>query len=282
MSAETGSTPRKRVSIVIATRNRPSDVRHLLTAVTAADTGIVHEVLLVDDASTVPLTVEDDPARPFPVRLLRNARRAGAAAGRNRAGAEATGDVLAFLDDDARPLPDWFQVLDEALTPERAAVTGRVLPFDSGVVSRARQHRYELRYAQHAADSEVTFFAGGNSAVWTELFRAAGGFPDVVTASDNGLVERLAEHGGRVFFVPALRIAHRNSKGAPVAFREAWRAGRLSTGATPAAALRRLAASARSQPWGYDPSAAGLNLGLQAANSLATVLPAPVPAGSAP
>ncbi|QNP67883.1 glycosyltransferase [Streptomyces genisteinicus] len=278
MNAEPGSSPRKRVSIVIATRNRPSDVRHLLAAVTAADTGIVHEVLLVDDASAQPLRVDDAPGRPFPVRLLRNARRAGAAAGRNRAAAEATGDVLAFLDDDARPLPDWFQVLDESLTPDRAAVTGRVLPFDSGVVSRARQHRYEVRYAQHAADSEVAFFAGGNSAVWTELFRAAGGFPDVVTASDNGLVERLAADGGRVFFVPALRIAHRNSKGAPVAFREAWRAGRLSNGATPAAALRKVAASARAQPWGHDPSAAGLNVGLQVANSLATVLP---PSGSA-
>ncbi|MFE2284671.1 glycosyltransferase family 2 protein [Streptomyces sp. NPDC059443] len=272
MSTTAGTGRHKRTSIVIATRNRPSDVERLLTAIAACDTGTVHEVLLVDDASDVPLRA-DASEHPFPVRVLRNARRLGAAASRNLAAQEATGNVLAFLDDDARPLPDWFEVLDEALTEDRAAVTGRVLPFDSGVVARARQYRYEVRYAQHPAHSEVTFFAGGNSAVWTDLFRAADGFPDVVTASDNGLVERLAEQGGRVFFVPALRVAHRNSKGAGIAFREAWRAGRLAPRSTPATALRRLTASAKVQPWSYDPSAAGLNISLQMANSLATTLP---------
>ncbi|WP_327710175.1 glycosyltransferase [Streptomyces sp. NBC_00464] len=263
----------KRVSVVVATRNRPTDIDLLLASIAACATDVVHEVILVDDASDTPLRV-DESAHPFPVRLLRHERRRGAAAGRNLAGQEATGDVLAFLDDDARPLPDWFDVLDEALTPERAAITGRVLPFDSSVVARARQYRYEVRYAQHVPGSEVTFFAGGNSAVWTDAFRDAEGFPDVVTASDNGLVERLADSGGRVYFVPGLRIAHRNSKGAGIALREAWRAGRLAPRSAPAAALRRIAASARSQPWSDDPAAAGLNLGLQAANSLATALPA--------
>ncbi|MFB7558660.1 glycosyltransferase [Streptomyces brevispora] len=262
----------KKVSVVVATRNRPADIRVLLTAIADCDTGIVHEVILVDDASETPLRV-DDAAHPFPVRLLRNDRRRGAAAGRNWAAKEATGDVLAFLDDDARPLPDWFHVLDSALTEDRAAVTGRVLPFDSSVVARARQYRYEVRYAQHAAYSEVTFFAGGNSAVWTERFLAADGFPDVVTASDNGLVERLAQADERVHFVPALRVAHRNSKGAGIALREAWRAGRLAPRSTPTAAMRRITASAKVQPWSDDPAAAGLNIGLQAANSLATALP---------
>ncbi|WP_392667274.1 glycosyltransferase family 2 protein [Streptomyces sp. LN785] len=263
----------KRVSAVVATRNRPSDIRHLLSAIAAYDSGIVHEVLLVDDASDTPLHTGDT-EYPFPVRMLRNATRCGAAASRNLAAKEATGDVLAFLDDDARPLPDWFHILDTALTDQRAAITGRVLPFDSSVVARARQYRYEVRYAKHPAYTPVSFFAGGNSAVWTDHFLSAGGFPDVVTASDNGLVERLAESGGEVCFVPALRVAHRNSKGAGIAFREAWRAGRLAPRSTPAAALRRFADSARIQPWSDDPAAAGLNLSLQAANSLAAALPA--------
>ncbi|MCZ7456167.1 glycosyltransferase family 2 protein [Streptomyces sp. WMMC940] len=271
-AAAPGRPRPKRVSVVIATRNRPDDVRHLLAAIEAGDTGLVHEVLLVDDASDTPLRLRAD--HRVPVRVLRNDRRKGAAASRNRAAESATGNVLAFLDDDARPLPDWFHVLGSALADDRAAVTGRVLPFDSGVVARARQYRYEVRYAQHAPNSVVTFFAGGNSAVWTDVFLEAGGFPDVVTASDNGLVERLSRSGRHVFFVPALRVAHRNSKGAGIAFREAWRAGRLAPRSSSAAALRRLTATARVQPWADDPAAAGLNLGLQAANSLATALPA--------
>ncbi|MEU1484566.1 glycosyltransferase family 2 protein [Streptomyces sp. NPDC005752] len=256
--------------MVIATRNRPTDAHQVLSAITGYDFG-VHEVLFVDDASENPLRI--NATCPFPVRILRNETRRGPAASRNLAAQKATGNILAFLDDDARPLPDWFSVLDTALSNNRAAITGRVLPFDSSVVARARQYRYEVRYAQYAPNSPVTFFAGGNSAVWTELFLAAGGFPDIVTASDNAFVERLTQSEGQVFFVPDLRVAHRNSKGVGVAFREAWRAGRLAQHSTPAAALPRFAATARIQPWSYDPMPAALNLSLQTANSLATILP---------
>ncbi|MFE1877753.1 glycosyltransferase [Streptomyces sp. NPDC059496] len=259
------------VSVVVATRNRPTDVDLLLRCLASCDDGSIHEVILVDDASDRPLLIAAD-EYPFPVKVIHNERRRGAAFSRNVAAEAASGRILAFLDDDARPLGDWFQVLGSTLTPDRAAVTGRVLPMDGGVVSRARQHRYEARYTQHAALSRVRFFAGGNSAVWTDLFLAAEGFPDVVTASDNGLVERLAECDGHVYFVPALRVAHRNSKGARIAFREAWRAGRLAPQTAPVVALRNFARTAKSQPWQDDPAAAGLNLTLQGANSLATTL----------
>ncbi len=261
------------VSAVVATRNRPSDVHLLLEALAACDNGSIAEVILVDDGSDTPLRVGPATGR-FPVRVIRNSTSRGAAASRNLAAKEAVGEVIAFIDDDARPLPGWCDVLTRELTPERAAITGRVLPFDHGVVARARQYRYEVRYAQHAPLSRVRFFAGGNSAVWTDRFLAADGFPDVVTASDNGLVERLEAVGEHVYFVPALRVAHRNSKGARIAFREAWRAGRLADRTSVTVAYGRLTDAARRQPWRGDPSAAGLNLTLQAANSLATLLPA--------
>jgi glycosyltransferase involved in cell wall biosynthesis len=260
-----------RVSVVVATRNRAADIDHLLAAVAAADTGVVHEVILVDDASSTPLRVDE--CATFPVRILRNERRRGAAASRNRAAEVAGGEILAFLDDDARPLPDWFHVVESALTADRAGITGRVLGFDSTTVARARQHRYEARYAQHAPGSAVGFFAGGNSAVWTNRFLAAGGFPDIIVASDNALVDGLAREGGRVHFVPELRVAHRNSKGPWIAFREAWRAGRLASRVGPGTAVCHLAKSTASQPWRSDPAASCLNVSLQAANSLATALP---------
>ncbi|EST27273.1 glycosyltransferase [Streptomyces roseochromogenus] len=264
--------PAPDISVVVATRDRPADVLHLLNALRVCDTGAITEVILVDDASGRPL---ETPCGewPFRLRLLRNDVRRGAAASRNLAAEAAHGQVLAFLDDDARPLPDWCAVLCETLTADRAAITGRVLPFDSGVVSRARQHRYDTRYDAHAPYSAVRFFAGGNSAVWTDRFRAAGGFPDLVTASDNGLVERVAEQGGEVIFVPELRVAHRNSKGARIAFREAWRSGRLAGGSRPVDCWRQFRGAARTQPWAADRPAAGLNTALQAAHSLARALP---------
>ena len=266
------TTGDKDISVVVATRNRPQDVRHLLDALLVCDNGSILEVILVDDASGVALEVPDGPW-PFEVVLIRNEVQRGAAASRNTAGQAARGRILAFMDDDARPLPDWCDVLSQELTEDRAAITGRVLPFDGGTVSRARQHRYDLRYREHGAFTAVRFFAGGNSAIWTDRFLAVGGFPDVVTASDNGLVERVESEGGNVFFVPALRVAHRNSKGARIAFREAWRSGRLAERARPTASWRQFRSAVSKQPWSADRAVAGLNTALQAAHSLARALP---------
>ncbi|MGW4245787.1 glycosyltransferase [Nocardia sp. NPDC004722] len=262
------------VSVVIATRNRSTDIAEALAAIAHSDDGTVEEVILVDDASHIPLTLPAGAGRlPYPVRILHNATQLGAAASRNAAAAAARGAVLAFLDDDARPLHDWFEVLQHTLTTDRAAITGRVLPFDGGTVSRARQYRYEDRYARYEASNPVPFFAGGNSAVWKRAFLDAEGFPDITTASDNGLVARLAEYGGSVHFVPELRVVHRNGKGVRTAAREAWRAGRSTSGISPAAALRTIASVARNQPWHSDFPVAALNTGLQALHSLGTTLP---------
>ena len=258
------------ISVVVATRNRQTDIDVLLETIARERHPSLHEVVVVDDASDVPLHVAE---YGFPVRLLRNESKRGAAVSRNIAADLAGGDVLAFLDDDARPLPHWFTVISRDLQTHRTAITGRVLPFDSGVVSRARQHRYEVRYAQHRSLEPVTFFAGGNSAILRRSFLAAGGFPDVVTASDNGLVERLAAVGEQVYFTPDLRVAHRNSKGARIALREAWRAGRLAEQSPAAHQLRRIVSAAGLQPWHDDVPAACLNVALQAANSVASTLP---------
>nr|WP_024126062.1 glycosyltransferase family 2 protein [Streptomyces sp. FR1]AHE38680.1 Glycosyl transferase family 2 [Streptomyces sp. FR1] len=261
-----------KITVIVATRNRPQDIPPLLTALEQTQIGgAIHEVLLVDDASTVPLDRSPLRSDAFSVHVLRNARRLGASGSRNAGAARANGDVLAFLDDDARPLPGWCRALLSGLTPERAAITGRVLPLDGGVVSRARQYRYEQRYAVHRPLEPVRFFAGGNSAVWTALFHRAGGFPGTGTGSDNGLVAALDEHGGAVHFAPDLRVAHRNSKGMRTAVQESWRSGRTATDAptTLRRELRRMAAAVRHQPWRTDIAAAGTNSVLQAIHSAA-------------
>lgn len=257
-------------TVIVATRNRPRDLPPLLEALERTQTGAIAEVILVDDASAVPVGRLPLLSAAFPLRVIRNDVQQGASASRNIAARQARGDVLAFLDDDARPLPDWCHVLSLSLTPERAAITGRVLPFDEGVVSRARQYRYERRYAAQVPARPVDFFAGGNSAVRTDLFRAAGGFPETGTGSDNGLVPALRRRGTAVHFVPELRIAHRNGKGFVTALRESWRSGRTAGGrAAPLQELRRAATAAAAQPWGVDVAAASTNTVLQTAHSLA-------------
>ncbi|MGY1732279.1 glycosyltransferase family 2 protein [Geodermatophilus sp. SYSU D01045] len=121
-----------RVTVAVPTYRRPAHLRELLpmlaeqaAEVTAAGRHAV-EVLVVDndpDAGARPLVVPSAglryAAEPTP----------GIAAVRNRALDEAAGSrLLAFIDDDERPHPDWLaRLLDTWERTGAAAVTGRVL-----------------------------------------------------------------------------------------------------------------------------------------------------------
>ncbi|MEV4807860.1 glycosyltransferase family 2 protein [Nonomuraea sp. NPDC049421] len=218
-----------RISVIIPTRDRAGDLARCLEALAeCAQDGLLpawggklHEVIVVDDASAV-AGVHD--AR-LPILALRNERRAGAALSRTVAAARASGDVLAFLDDDAAPRGDWLAVVARHLRGARVAITGRVLPFDGGLLSRARQARHDARYAGLEAGTPVDFFAGGNSAVLAEVFREVNGFTRLTTGGDNSLAEALAARGTPVCFEPDLVIAHRNGKGLWRACADAWSAG---------------------------------------------------------
>jgi GT2 family glycosyltransferase len=257
----------RRISVVVPTVGRPYDLDQCLRALVAADNGALHEVIVVDDGAPRPVEVEPRLAARARVTVLRNEVRVGAAVSRNRASERAVGEVLAFVDDDARVLPDWFDVACAELTGDRVAITGRVLPFDVGLISRARQWRYDQRYQTIPAGAEISFLAGGNSLVRRADFLAVGGFPDQPTAADNALVPRLQAAGGRCCFVPGLRVLHRNGKGFATAAREAWRAGAANR-VPPGRAVTVLAGRFRSLPVRRQPDVALVNGALQVFNTL--------------
>ncbi|MFI9598028.1 glycosyltransferase family 2 protein [Nonomuraea sp. NPDC052265] len=222
--------------MIIPTRDRGADLRRCLEALAECAQRLdgsdvrakLHQVVVVDDASAGGHATAAAGASPLPVEVLRNRARIGAGASRRLGVGLATGDVLAFLDDDAAPRGDWLiQAAD--LDEERPAITGRVLCFDDSLLSQARQARYDARYLRLERDAPVGFFAGGNSSVLTEVFHQVGGFSQEGTGGDNSLAGALAEHGSPVRFRPELVIAHRNGKGWRRAVSDAWAAGRQHT-----------------------------------------------------
>ncbi|WP_119169283.1 glycosyltransferase family 2 protein [Algihabitans albus] len=88
-----------RVSVVIPTRDRPDCLAEAVASV-LRQSHPVSEVIVVDDASRDPdatrSAVGDDPR----VHLIRNDRSLGGGGTRNLGVASATGDLVAFLDDD--------------------------------------------------------------------------------------------------------------------------------------------------------------------------------------
>lgn len=91
------------VSAIIATRDRPEMLRRAIDAITASDYAGPIETIVVFDQSDPDesLAVADDHRS---VRVIRNTRTQGLAGGRNSGIVAATGELIAFCDDD----DEWY------------------------------------------------------------------------------------------------------------------------------------------------------------------------------
>jgi glycosyltransferase involved in cell wall biosynthesis len=126
---ETAALPA--VSVVVATRDRPQLLAEALDAILAQRYAGPIEVLAVfDQAEPDTGLVREEPDRT--VRVLRNARTPGLAGARNTGIEAATGDYVAFCDDDDTWLPEKLAEQIGALekAPEAVvSVTGIVVDF---------------------------------------------------------------------------------------------------------------------------------------------------------
>lgn len=100
---------RPRVSMLVATHNRPDLLREAIRSV-EQQTFSNWEIVLVDDGSTPPANLDDlAPGLRDRIRLIRHATPRRSAAARNTAVRAAQGEILAFLDDDDLLAPDFIE-----------------------------------------------------------------------------------------------------------------------------------------------------------------------------
>jgi glycosyltransferase involved in cell wall biosynthesis len=127
------------VSVVIATRDRPQLLRNAIAAALAQDYDADVEVLAVFDQSEPDRTLEklsDRAGRR--VRVLRNTRTPGLAGARNSGAEAATGDLLAFCDDDDEWLPGKLraQVARLRETAADTVVGGVIVDYEGKLTER--------------------------------------------------------------------------------------------------------------------------------------------------
>jgi O-antigen biosynthesis protein len=114
-------------SVVICTRDRPAYLDRCLAALAALNYPRF-EILVVDNAPSDGRAREIASRRS--VRYVVEAV-AGLSRARNRGAAQSTGDIVAYLDDDAIAEPGWLGGLAAEFTDARVmAVAGRVIPLD--------------------------------------------------------------------------------------------------------------------------------------------------------
>lgn len=117
------------VSVVVATFDRPDDLRNCLQHLTAQETKRPVEIIVVDnhpESGLTPPIVQD-----FPEVVLVNEPRQGLAYARNAGFVASSGDILIATDDDVTVPHDWLEKLVQPFArADVMIVTGNVLPLE--------------------------------------------------------------------------------------------------------------------------------------------------------
>ncbi len=188
-------------SIIIPTHNRPEQLAVCLESLACQDYPRDHfEVIAVDDGGHEALeSVLASHCKESRVRLIRQDN-GGPAAARNTGALNATGDVLAFIDDDCTASENWLSSIAERLAymPD-SIVGGRIACVSSAnIYALTSQMIIDMVYEHYNRNPEhAHFFTTCNMAVPADMFHSLGGFDTSFRVSeDREFCDRWqAQHG---------------------------------------------------------------------------------------
>ncbi|MGN6189540.1 MAG: glycosyltransferase [Conexibacter sp.] len=199
-----------RVSVVVCTFNGAATIGETLDAVGRLAYPDV-EAIVVDDGST-DATAEVVAAHPR-VRLIRTPNR-GLSAARNTGLRAASGELIAYLDDDAYPDPHWLDYVALALRDadeDRAGVGGPNLPVPrDGLVAECVANAPGGPVHVLLSDTVAEHIPGCNMTFRRDRLEAIGGFDEQfrVAGDDVDVCWRLQERGWTLGFHPAAVVWH--------------------------------------------------------------------------
>lgn len=208
-------------SIVIATRDRASRLSDCLRSIGEQEypRGLL-EVVVVDDGSkdNTPRVVGSAARQlaPLAVRYVRLPGR-GQNAARNAGLHEATGDLIAFLDDDEIPTTRWIRALVRASrrNPDAGCFGGAIRMRVEGPIPRSCGRCFIVDVDRDMGPEErsVEEVGGGNMALRRSAVAQAGPFDTRLRGWGNETewMFRFTRMGGRIVYVPDAAVEHRTS-----------------------------------------------------------------------
>ncbi|MEX2256565.1 MAG: glycosyltransferase [Acidimicrobiia bacterium] len=225
-----------RVSVVIVNFDGADDTLACLEAVQELDwAGERLEVIVVDNASSGDDVQRIRGAHPE-VHVVALRENVGFAGGCNAGVERATGEYVAFLNNDARPHPHWLQAALHPLEYDGtiACVASKVLGWDGSTIDFVGAalayygHGFKVDFGKPASPLEntatdVLFASGAAMIVRAEVFRRVNGFDEryFMFFEDVDFGWRLWLLGYRVRYVPGSVVYHKHH--ATAARFGAWR-----------------------------------------------------------
>jgi GT2 family glycosyltransferase len=233
------------VSVVIATYDRPDDLRRCLRSVCAQEMPRSVEVVVVDNHPASGLT--PGVVAEFPGVVMVSELRRGLAYARNAGFRASTGEIVAVTDDDVICPPDWLErLLAPFVEPDVMGVTGNVLPLELETPAQSLFELYgglgkgfERKEADRAwfesfrPDAVPTWELGAtaNAAFRASIFmEPAIGLMDEALGpgmpsgcgEDTYLFYRLLRAGHRLVYEPTAYVWHRHRRSLPALRRQLY------------------------------------------------------------
>ena len=245
------------LSVVVCTHNRPHDLERCLDALARLEMSC--EVVVVDSASDPPCrALVERYAAEIPRLAYEYEPEPGLSRARNRGLARATESIVAFVDDDAAPRPDWSRELVAAFERDSsiACVGGACIAlFDDGAArprwlsDRLLQFAGITRFGDIArpARSSTEWPFGANIAFRASML-GTDPFPEslgrhgttLLSGEEYALVESLRADGWTIWLEPGAVVdhtVHRERCRSRYYWRRLWWAGITRARAADARAL---------------------------------------------
>lgn len=236
------------ITAAICTRDRPEILARCLGSLLAirdraARRGLRFEVLVVDNAPSDERTAERVAA--FPGVRYAHEPRPGLDFARNRALREASGEILAYLDDDVTVDAGWLDGFAEAWAenPDAAAFTGLILPFELESEAQIlfelrggfRRGFDKIRYGQALPGNRLypcgagIFGAGANMVFRRDALLRLGGFdealdtgPPLPGGGDLDIFYRVVRAGHAIAYEPRMLVFHQHRRELAGLARQYW------------------------------------------------------------
>ena len=201
--------PDKRISVIIPSYNCAATIAACLNSLAAQRPPRDFEVIVVDSSRD---ETPDIVRRRFPwVRLIHLPEKTDQGSARNLGIEEAQGEILFFIDADCLAPPDWIEGLLAAHAGGYPVAGGPIV--NANPESAISWAGYLLEFNNLLPDGqarEVRHLPSGNVSYRRDVLRRLGGFPAGLSYYLEDLLFhcRMAESGIRMWFDPALAVAH--------------------------------------------------------------------------
>lgn len=196
------------LSVIIAAYRAEDQIGDCLRSLAAQRSARTFEVIVVNSsADGTPAMIQRD----FPgFRCLTFDARKYCGDARNAGIAAARAPVVAFIDADCVAAPDWVDAVLSAHRAPHLAVGGSIANAHPGPPVGWAAHILEFHdWMPHRPARWIDDMAAANLSFKREALQRFGPFIEGTYCSDSEFNWRLADAGHRIWFDPAIRVAHR-------------------------------------------------------------------------